>query len=67
MIEIVAEKAFAACSIPSTGPDILLFKRFQQHWKFVDQARFQVIEDDLSDREDIISFCKAAPGHQAAT
>jgi len=58
MMEIVAEKVFVACDIPSTGPDILLFKRFQQQWTFIDRGQFQVFEDDVVDREEILSFCR---------
>lgn len=57
MMEIVAEKVFAACNIPSTGPDILLFKRFKDHWQFIDQDRFEVSTNDIADHDEIISFC----------
>jgi hypothetical protein len=56
MMEIVAARVLAVCGIPSTGPDILLFKRFQQYWKSIDQDRFEVIEGSIADREDILSF-----------
>jgi hypothetical protein len=60
--EIVAEKVFVACDNQSTGPDILLFKRFQQQWQFINKELFQVCDDNVNDREDIISFCQ----HQLA-
>jgi len=37
VMEIIAEKVFAACNMPSTGQDILFFKRFKQQWKFIDK------------------------------
>ena len=58
MLEIVIEKVFVACDIPSTGPDILLFKRFQQQWKFIDRDQFQVLEDNVTEREEILTFCR---------
>jgi hypothetical protein len=58
IIEIVAEKVFVACDNPSTGPDILLFKRFQQQWQLIDKKQFQVLDDNVNDREDILSFCR---------
>ena len=56
MMEIIAGKVLAVCVIPSTGPDILLFKGFQQHWKSIDQDTFVMIEDSVADREDILPF-----------
>ena len=47
----------------STGPDILLFKRFQQHWPFIDRANFKPAALDLAvetlvaaSRQDILAF-----------
>jgi len=56
IIEIVAEKVFTSCNIPSTGPDILLFKPFQQHWKFIDKNNFEVLKINETDRVQIITF-----------
>ena len=58
IMEIVVAKVLTVCDIPSTGPDILLFKRFQQQWKFIDHEQFQIFEDSVTDREDILSFCR---------
>lgn len=41
--EIVLEAAFNSSLGPSTGPDILLFKRFQSNWKFIDQSEYESI------------------------
>jgi hypothetical protein len=57
IMETVAEKVFTACNIPSTGPDVLLLKRFKQHWQFIDKDNFEVLQDDATDRDDIITFC----------
>ena len=46
IMEIVAEKAFSIMKIAtSTGPDILLFKRFQDNWNRIDQSNFQTAAD----------------------
>jgi len=58
VMEIVAEKAFASCDMPSTDPEILLFKRFKQQWKFIDKEKFEVIDVTVVDQEEIIEFCK---------
>jgi len=59
-MKIVA-KVLSVCDIPSTGPDILLFKCFQQQWKFIDREQFKVFESSMTDREDILSFCRKQP------
>lgn len=30
----------------SVEPDILLFKRFRDHWNFIDQAKFETADAD---------------------
>jgi hypothetical protein len=57
VMEIVAEKVFAVCGIPSTGPTILLFKRFKDNWKSIDQKQIEVCQDNISNKEDIVHFC----------
>ena len=58
IMEIIAEKIFSeACNIPSTGPDILIFKRFQQHWEFIDKEQYEVAEHNVANKEDILTFC----------
>lgn len=65
IMEIIADKVFAACHIQSTGPDILLFKRFQQQWEFIDKERYDVLEDHVINRDDILTFCRQQLGiHQ---
>lgn len=44
--ELVCEKAFTACLGPSTGPDILLFKRFAAQWDLIDQTRPKPFSDE---------------------
>ena len=46
VMEIVVEKAFTAMKIaPSTGPDILIFRRFQEKWKWIDRSSFETATD----------------------
>ena len=45
MMEIVAEKVFIVCNIPSTGSDIVLFKRLKQQWQFIDKENSEVLEN----------------------
>ena len=47
IMELVVGTAFEAARIgPSTGPEILLFKRFKSQWLSTDQTRFQVASTD---------------------
>jgi hypothetical protein len=57
-MEIVTDKVLIACDNPSNGPDILLFKSFQQQWQFIDKEQFKVLDDNVNDREHIFSFCR---------
>jgi len=42
ILEIVLEKVFTALKITAvSGPDIAIFKRFKDHWSFIDQAVFE--------------------------
>jgi hypothetical protein len=59
ILELVAEKAFTASDcVPSTGPDILLFERFKQHWKFIDRSNFRVFEEEVRERDELVLFFK---------
>jgi len=59
ILELVAEKAFTASDcVQSTGPDILLFQRFKQQWKFIDKSNFQVLDDDVIERDNLLIFLK---------
>ena len=47
------------CEIgPSCGPNVGVFKRFQNSWSFVDQKNFDPDFKDLPNAQDIISSCK---------
>ena len=66
VMELVVGAAFektVGTAGASTGPDILLFKRFQQHWPFIDRANFKPAASDLAvetlvaaSRQDILAF-----------
>ena len=58
--EIIISDVFNSCYGTSTGPDILLFKRFQASWDKMNKSNFQTDEDiSLSWSENIITFCKS--------
>jgi hypothetical protein len=46
-LELIAGAAFAKSMGSSSAPEVLLFKRYQVHWKFIDQDRF---EDSSTDQ-----------------
>jgi hypothetical protein len=64
IMELVVGAAFEKTTIgTSSGPEIKIFKRFKDHWQFVDQGKFQVASTDpsvesmvTSQRQDIIEF-----------
>lgn len=64
--ELVLQGVFLEVKLyPSTGPDILLFKRFQHAWEKIDKTKFSTsvsdsyIHDILKDEADeIISYAK---------
>jgi len=58
MMEIVADKVFVAHDTQSTGPDILLVKRFQKQGQFTDKEQFHILEENINDQDDIHSFCR---------
>lgn len=45
ILELVIEAVFTSVMGPTTGPAVLLFKRFQERWPFINQGEFQPIED----------------------
>jgi len=48
-MELVLAAAFTAVMGPTSGPDVLMFKRFQAHWEFIDQSNFQdCMTDELA-------------------
>ena len=40
-MELLARAAFTASLAPSSAPEVLLFKRFQQAWSLIDQTKYQ--------------------------
>lgn len=52
VMELICGAAFeAALGSASTGPDILLFKRFRDHWPFIDQTTYQPFDADAVPEE----------------
>ena len=63
IFKLLVEKTFIVCLGPSLGPDIGLFKRFQQMWLFIDQSKFITLTDieniiDPSIVEEILELAK---------
>lgn len=44
--EIILADVFTLCFGPSSGPDVLLFKRFKDYWNFIDQEKFETYKTD---------------------
>ena len=64
--ELVLGAAFQAVMGPSSGPQVLLIKRFQSQWKQIDQSKFQPAVCDPSVeqhvaplRNELLAFCAA--------
>ena len=45
IMELLAGAAFAVSMSPSSAPEVMLFKRFQQQWSFIDQGNFSTSAD----------------------
>lgn len=65
ILEIMLEAVVLTSLGASSGPDILIFKRFQKHWKLVDTTKYQTYRTDdvtvsaLADiADDRITFAK---------
>lgn len=56
--EIIISDVFNKCHNLSTGPDILLFKRFQNSWDTIDKEKYESHQNNLPDKESIVKFCK---------
>lgn len=57
-MELIVGAAFGKTSIStSTGPEILIFKRFKNNWLFVDQDNFQTASTDASVETLVSPFC----------
>ena len=48
IMELIVGAAFEVAVGKSTGPEVLIFKRFKEKWQFVDQAAFQPATTDTS-------------------
>jgi len=69
VMELVVGAAFEKTvggASASTGPDILLFKRFKEHWPYIDQASFKPAASDTAvetlvaaSRQDVLVFADA--------
>ena len=46
VLELVLEAVVLHSLGSSTGPDILLFKRFQKYWAAIDKTKFQTVISD---------------------
>jgi len=46
IFELVLETVFGIQMKPSSSPDILIFKRFQSQWSFVDNTDYRTVVDD---------------------
>ena len=46
MYELVIGAVISTCLGQSSGPEILLFKRFQTQWHFLDQGNYQDASSD---------------------
>jgi len=46
ILEIVLEAVVLHALGPSKGPDILIFKRFQSQWQFIDRSSYQTAASD---------------------
>lgn len=67
ILELIAGSAFAAVMGASSAPEVLIFKRFQGQWRFVDQAEFadsstcKLTADAVADiKEDLGIFLTSA-------
>ena len=65
ILEIILEAVVLLCVGPSSGPDILLFKRFQKSWVSFDSTKYHTAQSDknasnaLTDiTDESIVFCK---------
>ena len=64
MYELMLKCAFEVCVSTSSGPDVALFKRFQQSWSQIDLHRYEPgIQDGYvsstigGDHDHILQFC----------
>lgn len=66
VMELVLASVFRVLFGPTGGPDILIFKRFQQAWPHLNQSTYQIASDDMFDshtavrRAEMLKFTKSA-------
>ena len=65
MYELVIGAVISTCLGQSSGPEILLFKRFQTQWHFLDQGNYQdassdeIVTNNLREvKESVVSFIR---------
>jgi hypothetical protein len=63
IMEIIGSSVFTECHKSSAGPNVLIFQRFKQGWKNINRTEYQVIEEQVANREDIIAFCQSQLGN----
>ena len=66
MMELVLRSVFTQLFGASGGPNVGMFKRFQQQWPYIDKDSYDVASDDMFDtdtavlRREILNFCTAS-------
>ncbi|GBP74684.1 hypothetical protein EVAR_58950_1 [Eumeta japonica] len=70
ILEIVLEAVVSTALGPSSGPDILIFKRFKNYWNKIDQIDYKTVTSDVHSLElvqnvaqDMISFAQNQHNH----
>ena len=65
IMELVLGAAFEVCMGPSKAPEVIIFKRFQGQWSYIDQERFSdafsndFASTELADiRNEVIALCE---------
>lgn len=64
VLELLVGAVFRTCMVSTSGPEVLLFKRFGQKWSLMDQSSYQTAEKMANfalfepDRDDILEFAK---------
>ncbi|MEL6606429.1 MAG: hypothetical protein AAFP20_24820, partial [Cyanobacteria bacterium J06614_10] len=64
VLELIVEAVFSTCMGSTSGPEVLLFKRFGEKWSFMDQSSYQTAEKMANfalfepDKDDILKFAK---------
>jgi len=65
ILELVLAAAFGVCTGPSKAPEILVFRRFQEQWSYIDQDNYSNAFSDESasskladSRDEVVAFCQ---------